>query len=105
MSEKTPNKIATKPITVTLDGQLGRALRQYKKDTKLTHAEVVYRALICYWLQQNTPAASLAVNTADLRTEEAWAAYLDIGEFEQQEPTTELGQALHTVFCKLAGRE
>jgi len=65
-----------KQITVKLDEQLGRALRQYKRDTGLAINEVVYRALLCYWLQQNTPASSLAVNTAELKTDEAWAAFL-----------------------------
>jgi len=66
-----------KPITIKLDRQLGLALRQYKKDTNLAPAEVVYRALLYYWLAQNTSAAAHAVNTADLKTDEAWAAFLE----------------------------
>ena len=72
MSKETSGK----PITIKLDGQLGRALRQYKKDTKLAPAEVVYRALLYYWLAQKTSAAAHAVNTAELKTDEAWAAFL-----------------------------
>jgi hypothetical protein len=76
-----PSKDATKPakskpITIKLDRMLGLALRQYKKDTKLAPAEVVYRALLYYWLAKKTSAAEHAVNTAELKTDEAWAAFL-----------------------------
>jgi|HubBroStandDraft_4_1064222.scaffolds.fasta_scaffold378625_2 hypothetical protein len=43
--------------------------------------EITYRALLCYWQKQGTKDAVHAVNTADLKTDEAWAAYLDKGEF------------------------
>jgi hypothetical protein len=75
-----PNsKPTAKPITVKLDCQLGRALREYKKATKLPPAEIVYRALVCYWAKQKTKAGAEALNTAELLTDEAWAAYLDDG--------------------------
>lgn len=75
--------VSGKPISIKLDGQLGRALRQYRRGTGLAANEVVYRALICYWVKQRTPEATLAINTADLKTDEAWAAYLDKGEFDE----------------------
>lgn len=78
-----PTETSAKPITIKLDGQLGRALRQYKKDTGLSPAEVAFRALICYWTEQKTREAIEALSTADLRTGEAWAAYLDTGEFHE----------------------
>jgi hypothetical protein len=69
-----------KSITIKLDRMLGLALRQYTKDTNLPPAEVIYRALLYYWMAQNTSAAAHAVNTADLKTDEAWAAFLATDE-------------------------
>ncbi len=60
-----PNPLTDRPITVKLDGNLGLALRKYKRATKLPPAEVVYRALVCYWTAQGTIDAAEALATAD----------------------------------------
>jgi len=68
--------MARKDVRVSLDSQLGTALRAYAKAVRLPMNEVAYRALICYWTAQRTKEGTEALNTADLRTCEAWAAYL-----------------------------
>jgi hypothetical protein len=68
-------------VRIGIDAQLGKALRQYSKSVRLPMNEITYRALLCYWQKQGTKDAVHAVNTADLKTDEAWAAYLDKGEF------------------------
>lgn len=60
-----PEQPTAKPISIHLDSRLGLALRQYKEETKLPCAEVVYRALICYWAAQKTHASAVALATAD----------------------------------------
>lgn len=94
-------------ITVKLDDQLGQALRRYKKDADLPITEIVQRALICYWLTQNTPAASLAVNTASQQPDEPNAAYIDRDEFAyinrggHDETAPGLAGALNTIFNRV----
>ena len=64
-SKAVPNQLTAKPITIKLDENLGLALRKYKKATGLPPAEVVYRALICYWTAQRTVDGAEALATAD----------------------------------------
>lgn len=73
-----------KDVNVSLDAQLGKALREYAKSVRLPMNEITYRALLCYWIKQGTKEAVQAVNTADLKTNEAWSAFLDEGEFSDK---------------------
>lgn len=60
-----PKEPTAKPITIRLDENLGLALRKYKQATGIPPAEVVYRALICYWTAQRTVDGAEALATAD----------------------------------------
>jgi hypothetical protein len=95
-------------ITVKLEEQFGRALRQYKKDADLPITEIVQRALICYWLTQNNPAASFAVNTASQQQDEPTKAYI-VGDDEftyinrggHDENAPGLAGALNAIFNRV----
>ena len=78
-----PQKTSGKPITIKLGRQLGQALRKYKLDTNHPITDIVRRALICYWLTQNTAAASFAINTAEFDPSEPVAACPTDAEFDE----------------------
>jgi hypothetical protein len=72
-----PKKVSRRnDVRPALDAQLGKALREYSRAVREPMSEIVYRALISYWANQKTKAATFAVNTADLKTDEAWSAFL-----------------------------
>jgi len=81
-----PSKPTDKPITVKLDGHVGQALRQYKNATKLPISQIVYRAILCYWVGQNTPEAAHAISVAEFYGDESYA------DAEEYTPETEAKQ-------------
>jgi hypothetical protein len=78
------SKPVRKGVSVSLDAQLGTALREHAKAVRLPMNEIVYRALVCYWTAQKTKEGTEALDIADLRTDEAWDSYLSKGEFSEK---------------------
>jgi len=66
------SKPTAKPISIKLDYGLGNALREYKRATRIPIADIVYRALICYWASQKSPEAATSLAIADMYPGEEW---------------------------------
>ena len=77
-----PSQPTVKPVSVEFDKQTSLALRQYSTDVRLSMTEIVERALLCYWVAENTEEATKAVCTASRVEGEPDAAYLVVEDNE-----------------------